>query len=68
MPCQAFRTHNLNVICAFCSVLELTSSQKQNSIDVSIQRQLLVDGHPDIVDTPLEQEWPHPDGLDLAGH
>lgn len=55
MTCDSFR-------------MKLTSSQKQNSVKVPVQRWLLVHGYPHVVDAPFEEEWAQPDGVHLTGH
>ncbi len=51
-----------------CSLVKLTSPQKQNRVKVSIQRRLLVHSDLHIVDTPLEHERAHPYRMHLARH
>lgn len=48
--------------------MKLTSSQKQNSVKVSVQRRLLVHGYPHVVDAPFEHEGARPDWVHLSGH
>lgn len=50
------------------SCMKLTSSQKQNSVNISIQCRLFVHCYLDIVDTSFEHEGAHTYWVHLFGH
>lgn len=61
---------NAQIVIMLCNSfwMKLTSSQKQNSVKVSIQRRLFVNRYPHVVDAPFEHEWAKPDWVHLTGH
>lgn len=48
--------------------VKLTGSQKQDGINIPVQRRLLVHGYLHVVDAPLEHERPHPYWVHLVRH